>query len=194
MLLLYHQTYQEVAHFAYASKLANVLSPCILITSNSQTLCKGKILLDCWLLVAGRQSTTALDRRIVSRNQSTSRSLDLGPVNEEEAKRGNLGMTAELAAWWGEQGGAGGMEGDPLQGWLGREQQARAVYKRYIVVLYVTFMSCEFIACNWKTAVNLNFDCPPSMCHLCCFDLLAVYMCSKADLYVGKSNLDVRIC
>ena len=59
-----------------------------------------------------------------------SRSLDLGPSIQEEMKQGHLGMTPELAAWWGEQGAAGVMGDDPLQGWLGREQQARAVYKR----------------------------------------------------------------
>lgn len=59
-----------------------------------------------------------------------SRSLDLGRPTEEELKQGQLGMAPELAAWWGEQGAAGAMGGDPLQGWLRREQQARAVYKR----------------------------------------------------------------
>ena len=39
-------------------------------------------------------------------------------------------MDPELATWWGEQGAAGGMGADPLQGWLGREEEARAVYKR----------------------------------------------------------------
>ena len=83
---------------------------------------------------AGRQSTTALDRRVVQRNPSQSRSLDLGSGTTQEVKQGHLGMSSELAAWWGEQGAARVMADDPLQGWLGREQQARAVYKRCAVI------------------------------------------------------------
>ncbi len=78
---------------------------------------------------AGRRSTPALKQQAYQRNHNQSRSLDLVP-GQEEAKQGRLGMSPELAAWWGEQGGAGDMGADPLQGWLGREQQARAIYKR----------------------------------------------------------------
>ncbi len=78
---------------------------------------------------AGRRSTPALEKQAYQRNHNQSRSLDLVP-GQEEAKQGRLGMSPELAAWWGEQGGAGDMGADPLQGWLGREQQARAIYKR----------------------------------------------------------------
>ena len=74
---------------------------------------------------------------MVQRNPSQSRSLDLGPSTVEEVKQGHLGMSSELAAWWGEQGPAGGLGDDPLQGWLGREQQARAVYKRCAVTCVV---------------------------------------------------------
>lgn len=78
---------------------------------------------------AGRRSSPAVKKQPFQRNHNQSRSLDLVP-GQEEAKQGRLGMSPELAAWWGEQGGAGDMGADPLQGWLGREQQARAVYKR----------------------------------------------------------------
>lgn len=81
-------------------------------------------------MAAGRQSTTALDRRLIQRTPSQSQSLDLGNSRDDRGKQGRLGMSSELAAWWGEAGGAGGMGEDPLQGCLGREQQARAVYKR----------------------------------------------------------------
>ena len=50
-------------------------------------------------------------------------------MKEDEAQ-GRLGMSPELAAWWGKQGDTADMGADPLQEWLGREQQARAVYKR----------------------------------------------------------------
>lgn len=80
---------------------------------------------------AGRQSSTALGHPGVQSHQGMSRSLDLERPTEEEVKQGQLGISPELAAWWGDQGAAGGMEGDPLQGWLRREQQARAVYKRW---------------------------------------------------------------
>ncbi|KAL3148938.1 hypothetical protein ABBQ32_001799 [Trebouxia sp. C0010 RCD-2024] len=80
-----------------------------------------------------RQSTTALSRQAIQTRQSMSRSLDLGRPTEEELKQGQLGMAPELAAWWGEQGAAGAMGGDPLQGWLRREQQARAVYKSFLM-------------------------------------------------------------
>lgn len=36
-------------------------------------------------------------------------------------------MVPELAAWWSQAG----LLQDPLQDWLGREQKARAAYKRY---------------------------------------------------------------
>lgn len=101
-------------------------------------------------MVAGRQSTTALDRRVVQRNPSQSRSLDLEPSTTEQVKQGHLGMSSELAAWWGDQGAAGGMGDDPLQGWLGREQQARAVYKRW-----------GFHLCCFPLPVSA---CAPSMC------------------------------
>lgn len=96
------------------------------------TLCQNLLFehIDYCILNAGRQSTTALDRRAIQRNQNTSRSLDLGPVTEHKVQAGCLGMDPELATWWGEQGAAGGMGADPLQGWLGREEEARAVYKR----------------------------------------------------------------
>ncbi len=79
--------------------------------------------------VAGRRSSPAVKKQPFQRNHNQSRSLDLVP-GQEEAKQGSLGMSPELAAWWGKQGGAGDMGADPLQGWLGREQQARAIYKR----------------------------------------------------------------
>lgn len=81
------------------------------------------------LFGAGRRSTTALDKQPFQRNQNMSRSLDLVTGQKEEGQ-GRLGMSPELAAWWGDQGGARDMGADPLQGWLGREQQARAIYKR----------------------------------------------------------------
>lgn len=82
--------------------------------------------IDC---AAGRRSTTALSKQPVRRSQNMSKSLDL-VSGQEAAGQGRLGMSPELAAWWGDQGGAGDMGADPLQGWLGREQHARAVYKR----------------------------------------------------------------
>ena len=83
---------------------------------------------------AGRCSTPALKKQAYQRNPSQSRSLDLVP-GQEEPQQGRLGMSPELAAWWGEQGGAGDMGADPLQGWLGRDQQARAIYKRQALLL-----------------------------------------------------------
>ncbi|KAL0020959.1 hypothetical protein WJX79_009568 [Trebouxia sp. C0005] len=78
-----------------------------------------------------RSSTTALKKQAYQRNPNQSRSLDLVP-GQQEAKQGRLGMSPELAAWWGEQGSAGDMGADPLQGWLGKEQQARATYKSFL--------------------------------------------------------------
>lgn len=96
-------------------------------------------------MAAGRQSTTALDRRGVRRTPSQSQSLDLGNSSEETGKQGHLGMSSELAAWWGEAGGAGGMGEDPLQGCLGREQQARAVYKRYAAAASASHLKHIFV-------------------------------------------------
>ena len=83
----------------------------------------------------------------MQRNPSQSRSLDLGPAaTEEEGKQGHLGMSAELAAGWGVLGAAGGLGEDPLQGWLGREQQARAVYKRCTITNFARHhLKCAFV-------------------------------------------------
>ncbi|DBB09417.1 hypothetical protein WJX82_010315 [Trebouxia sp. C0006] len=103
-----------------------------------------------------RRSTPALKKQAYQRNHHQSRSLDLVP-GQGEAKQGRLGMSPELAAWWGEQGGAGDMGADPLQGWLGREQQARAVYKSFLSASQSPLDPFEQWALEDKYASLCNF-------------------------------------
>ena len=63
-------------------------------------------------------------------------------MKEDEAQ-GRLGMSPELIAWWGKQGDTADMGADPLQGWLGREQQARAVYKRSLWQHLRLYATCD---------------------------------------------------
>lgn len=72
-------------------------------------------------------SIEALRERLLGEDRQGSRNrLPAGLAEQQAGSSGQLGMRPEVAAWWSQSG----LPQDPLQDCLGREQQARAAYRR----------------------------------------------------------------
>lgn len=74
---------------------------------------------------SGVRSIDPLKKRLLGEHR-TKAGLRHSPSDDNVTGKGELGMRPDVAAWWNP---AGQLQ-DPLQDWLGREQNARAAYKR----------------------------------------------------------------